>query len=338
MKYKYSYWLASFAVVFALSVIVLGAYTRLTDAGLGCPDWPGCYGHMVLPQAKVALQQAQKSFPAVPIESVKAWTEMVHRYFAMTLGSLILLFVVLALIRRREADYPKKLPAILAALVLFQAALGMWTVTLKLLPVVVMGHLLGGFAILSTLVCLRLQLKLTKQTQQSRSLAVLKPWALLGVVIVFTQIALGGWVSSNYAGLACVGFPSCNGMLVPPLNLFEAFNVFSKIGVNYQGGVQDSVTRMTIQWVHRVGAILTAAYVLSLCIVVLRRSHLRNLNWAAGTAIGLLSVQFCLGIINVTYYLPLAVAVAHNAVGALLLAAIVTLTFTLFNQTEKNPL
>lgn len=335
MKYKTAYWLASFAVVFALSVIILGAYTRLTDAGLGCPDWPGCYGHMVLPQESSALKQAQQSFPAVPIESVKAWTEMVHRYFAMTLGSIILLFACMAILRIRERDFPKATPTLLAALVIFQALLGMWTVTLKLLPVVVMGHLLGGFAILSTLVCLRLQLQ-AKPIRSTSSLSSLKPWAVFGVFVVFCQIALGGWVSSNYAGIACVGFPSCNGLWVPPLNLFDAFNVFSGIGVNYQGGVLDSTTRMTIQWVHRVGALITAIYIIALSASILKRKAGPTFTRLAYFLLALLCVQFSLGVINVTYYLPLAVAVAHNAVGALLLAAMVTLAYSLFHYRQTD--
>ncbi|ASQ45231.1 COX15/CtaA family protein [Legionella clemsonensis] len=315
---------ATIAVILALFVVMLGAYTRLTDAGLGCPDWPGCYGHMVLPKNQHALASAQYQYPQIPIEARKAWTEMMHRYAAGTLGLLIFFIAGGSLLRRRQGmKLPWQLPAIMVLLVLFQAALGMWTVTLKLLPVVVMGHLLGGIAIFSCLSCFRLQLSAVKSTTLPRWCF----WIGLGVAIVFLQIALGGWVSSNYAGIACVGFPQCNGQWFPPLHLAEGFNLLTPVGENYQGGLLDNEVRMTIQYIHRLGAIITAAYVLVLSLFCLAKTSEKMLHRCALFAILLLIVQFCLGIANVIYLLPLWVAVAHNGVAALLLATMLMMLY-----------
>jgi len=173
------YWFTLFAVVLALFVIMLGAYTRLTDAGLGCPDWPGCYGKLVLPESNAGLVQAQQAFPTVPLVAKKAWTEMAHRYFAGTLGLIILGLAIGAFFRRRNNPVqPLFVPWLLVGLVIFQAVLGMWTVTLKLLPLVVMGHLLGGMTIAALLWWLMLSSKQNSLTS-GYAFSSLKPWALI---------------------------------------------------------------------------------------------------------------------------------------------------------------
>lgn len=324
MQFKAIKYAASIAVILALFVVMLGAYTRLTDAGLGCPDWPGCYGHMVLPSAQNELQSAQSQFPQIPIEAQKAWTEMAHRYAAGTLGLLILFIAGSVLWRRLQGlRLPWQLPLALLLLVAFQAALGMWTVTLKLLPVVVMGHLLGGILIFACLSRLRLQLSAVSVNR----LPQWRMWVLLGVVIVFCQIALGGWVSSNYAGIACIGFPQCNGQWLPALHFSQGFNLFSPVGANYQGGVLDNDVRMTIQFIHRLGAILTAAYVLTLGLLILAKVESTILRRLALLAILLVVVQFILGVMNVLYLLPLWVAVTHNGVAALLMATMLMMLY-----------
>ncbi len=315
---------ATCAVILAFFVVMLGAFTRLTDAGLGCPDWPGCYGRLVLPTALSDLTQAQSQYPHIPIESAKAWTEMAHRYAAGTLGLLI--FGMALFVFRRAIQglrTPWLVPLALLLLVLFQAALGMWTVTLQLLPVVVMGHLLGGILIFTCLCYFGWQLSPIK----GRFEPVWRVWIGLGILIVFCQIALGGWVSSNYAGIACMGFPRCNGQWFPVLHLSKAFDLFSSIGANYQGGVLDSETRVTIQWIHRLGAYVTAMYVLSLSGLMVWRASSRILRRMAALAMLLVILQLTLGIINVLYLLPLWAAVAHNGLAALLLASMVSLRY-----------
>lgn len=303
------------AACLAILVIMLGAYTRLTDAGLGCPDWPGCYGKLVLPHATSALQDAQSRYPEVPIESRKAWTEMVHRYAAGTLAVLLLIigsFVLLA--RLRGQNLPWHLPIGLWFLVLFQAALGMWTVTLKLLPLVVMGHLLGGILILACLSRFGVQISSIK----GKNLPLAHLGLGVGALVVFLQIALGGWVSSNYAGIACIGFPTCNGFWLPPLDLAKGFNFSLAIGANYQGGLLDNEARVSIQFIHRIGAMITAVYLLLLSATFLKHGNPAALKRMALFVILLVIVQFTLGVVNVLFFLPLYVAVAHNGVAALL--------------------
>ncbi len=317
-------WAASIAVILALFVVMLGAYTRLTDAGLGCPDWPGCYGKMVLPSVMDATRvDAQAMYPDIPIESRKAWTEMAHRYAAGTLGILILLLAVVARFGPKEARVSSVFSVILVGLLFFQAALGMWTVTLKLLPVVVMGHLLGGMTLAALLTWYRWHLSAFSKSHLKR----FSPWVGLGIVVVFCQIVLGGWVSANYAGLACIGFPTCNQHWLPTFDWVRAFDVFSPVGANYQGGALDLAARVTIQWVHRVWALVTALYVLGLASALLRTIQVSAVRCMAIFASGLVLLQCVLGVVNVVYMLPLAVAVAHNGVALLLLMSMVSLYY-----------
>lgn len=335
MQNKLLRYVVSFTVLLSLLVVMLGAYTRLTDAGLGCPDWPGCYGQMVLPSAKEKLKVAQTQYPQIPIESRKAWTEMAHRYVAGSLALLIFFIAFYALRKRLRGDYlmPWHLPAALLVLVFFQAALGMWTVTLKLLPVVVMGHLLGGMLIVACLSRFRLQIS----SLSGQDLPQWRPWLRLGVIIVFLQIALGGWVSSNYAGISCIGFPQCNGEWLPDLHFAQGFNLFAPVGANYQGGLLDHDVRVTIQWIHRLGAVITALYMLALSLLIMLRSRFNYLKTAAALIFLCILVQFTLGILNVVYLLPISVAVAHNGVAALLLAtAFSTLHFTRKGQNDAR--
>ncbi len=314
------------AIFLALIVVLLGAYTRLTDAGLGCPDWPGCYGRMVLPRAADSLQQAQTQFSKILIESRKAWTEMIHRYAAGTLA-LLIVFIGWSVFRKHanESQSVRRLAVALLFLVIFQAALGMWTVTLKLLPVVVMAHLLGGMLIFACLTRFFIQISDFHCTD----LPKWRPWLRLACLIVLLQIALGGWVSSNYAGISCIGFPTCNGLWWPHLYFVKGFNLFSMPGVNYQGGVLDNEVRMTIQFIHRIGAVITATYVVLIASLIASKTRQGPLKIAALVLISLVLIQFLLGVLNVIYLLPISIAVAHNGVAALLLATVFsTLFFT----------
>ncbi|MGQ3892545.1 COX15/CtaA family protein [Legionella sp. CNM-4043-24] len=321
MKSKRIIIMISVAAAFAWFVVMLGAYTRLTNAGLGCPDWPGCYGHLVLPSAEQARSAAQSAWPSVPIEARKAWTEMAHRYAA---GTLVLLVTLIALsaLRQKNSRY-RILPLFLVLLIGFQAALGMWTVTLKLLPVVVMSHLLGGILIFSCLCLLRTQVSSIK----AQYLPGWPRWIALGALIVFCQIALGGWVSANYAGIACVGFPQCNGQWLPSWQLHEGFYLLSPVGANYQGGLLDNDARVSIQMVHRIGALVTALYCLSLAISLLVKVKKSVIRVLACLLIVLVLLQISLGILNVIFLLPISIAVAHNGVAALLMATMLVLFY-----------
>lgn len=308
------------AVLLSLFVVMLGAFTRLTHAGLGCPDWPGCYGRALVP----SMSTAHDHTPNIPLESRKAWTEMAHRYAASFLVLLVVGINLTVLRRRYLGDtLPWGIPCFLLGLIFFQAALGMWTVTLKLLPLVVMGHLLGGITIFASLSYFYAQLSGVSHTAST----CWRPWIGLGIVMVFIQIALGGWVSANYAGIACIGFPQCNGTWLPTFDFVRGFNLLMPIGANYQGGVLDSSARIAIQTVHRIGAVVVATYLLGLMGVLLCRARNRPLRVFSCLALLLVLVQFTLGAINVIYLLPLYAAVAHNGVAAILLATCAVLFF-----------
>ncbi len=321
--------LSLLGAVLALVVIGLGAFTRLTDAGLGCPDWPGCYGHMVVPQSAQALAHASAQFPGLPVVPHKAWAEMVHRYVAGSLGLLIMALAVFSLLTINRQKRLYIVPLCLVGLVLYQAVLGMWTVTLKLLPLVVAGHLLGGMLILASLWFLHLQAREAVVPEADQRIAKFKRWAWLGLVIVFLQIALGAWTSTNYAALSCADFPTCNGTLVPDLDLKDAFNFAAPIGINYEGGVLTAIARATIHFMHRLGAVITTLYLVGLCVWLYRCSTNKLLHRLAMICLSILGLQFMLGVLNVVFRLPLGIAVAHNMCAALLLCTLITLNYVL---------
>lgn len=328
--------LAWFATILALIVVMLGAYTRLDDAGLGCPDWPGCYGQLTAPHTSQQIQQAEQAFPGQAIQTSKAWTEMVHRYVAGTLGIIILILALWAFGRRMKGhmNQPVFIPLLLLLVVLFQAVLGMWTVTWKVLPLIVTSHLMGGMIIAALLWALTLKTGGFTQTS-SVPLNRYRPWAILGLIIVIGQIFLGAWTSTHYASIICPNFPFCQGSLFPHMNFAAAFNFFAPIGVDYQGGVLNTVARVTIQMTHRYGAFITAVYIgiLALSLIFSRsEAKLRTIGWAILIT---LALQFCLGIANVVMQLPMSIAVAHNGVAALLLLSIVTLLSKLYNPRPR---
>lgn len=321
--------LVLFSLFLAVFVIILGAYTRLTDAGLGCPDWPGCYGNITVPLSEEKVEAANQAYPERPVEAFKAWNEMVHRYFAGALGLCILAIAIVALKNRREGG-PLKLPLLLLGLVTFQAALGMWTVTLNLLPVVVMGHLLGGFSVLSCLFILYLRLKRDSgntirdsATNPGKKKRV-TTFAFIGVAILVGQIALGGWTSANYAALACTDMPICESGWQQRLDFPGAYSVPD--ADNYEYGAHDYDERMTMHIVHRAGAVITLVYLLALAIMCLRTTQFSPvIKRTSVLMIGVLFAQVALGVSNIVFSLPLFVAVAHNAVAALLLLTLIRL-------------
>ncbi|OUS10966.1 cytochrome B [Gammaproteobacteria bacterium 54_18_T64] len=324
---KPGYRLALLATCLATVVVMLGAFTRLSDAGLGCPDWPGCYGHLTWPTEAEELAQADALYPDMPVDTDKTWPEMVHRYFASSLGLFIIALSVIAWRQRETRDYPFRLPLFLLFLVVWQGMFGMWTVTLKLWPQVVTIHLLGGFSTLSLLWLFTLRLKnqcWATDSDSWRQLQGLRPALIAAVVIVFIQIALGGWISSNYAAVACVDFPTCRGEWWPAMDLVQGFNVTQAIGPNYLGGLMDSEARVAIHMVHRLGAIITSAYLLVFSFYLFKVAHC-GLRRMAVAILVVLAVQVGLGVTNVLLVIPLPVAVLHNAGGALLLLSLVTL-------------
>lgn len=328
-KQKTGFRLALFASLLALSVVVLGAYTRLSDAGLGCPDWPGCYGQWVVPN--------QTQIPNQMVDAAKAWIEMTHRYVAGLLGMVIFALAILTLRNRRHPNQPIILPITLVVLVVFQALLGMWTVTLKLFPLVVMAHLLGGMSTLALLWWLTLKLKpeQPKLETNTNHLRSLRGWAIVGLIVLIIQLALGGWTSANYAALVCLDFPFCQGKLIPEMNFLQAFNLTNAGIQGSMGEPLNLSARETIQVAHRIGAIITGLVIGWLAFTVFARARSLTIKITSIVIAVLLTLQIILGITNVLALLPLPVAIGHNAVAALLLLALVTLNYYL--QSKPRP-
>lgn len=318
------------SIVVAMVVIVLGAYTRLTDAGLGCPDWPGCYGHLSFSETTENIEVAQQAFPDRPFEEHKAWNEMIHRYFASALGFLILVIFINSLFSK-SYNKPVKLPLLLVFLVCFQGALGMWTVTLNLLPIVVMGHLLGGFTVLSCLFLLFLRLTPFRIPGGDPRVRRFGKYGILGVLILTGQIALGGWTSANYAALACTELPICEGVWYERLDFSGAFSIPE--AENYEFGAHDYDERMTMHIVHRIGALVTFLYLCWLGLRLYAGASSALVKKLSALMVLVLGAQVILGVSNVVFALPIAVAVMHNAVAACLLLVLVTICYTLYRKT-----
>lgn len=323
--------LAWIALALTFVVVVLGAYVRLSNAGLGCPDWPGCYGRLDVPDGAEQIATANAVYPHRPVEPDKAWKEMIHRYFAGTLGLLILALAILAWRRRHEPDQPLALPLALLGLIVFQALLGKWTVTWQLKPVAVMGHLLGGMTTLSLLAWLVLRqgcygIRTPLVINHGRAL---RGFALLGLLLVVAQIALGGWTSANYAALSCPDFPTCQGHWWPPMDFREAFTLWRGLGVSYEGGVLGNDARMTIHMMHRLGALVVLCYLGGLLWRLWISTPSQSVRLVSLVIAVLLCIQLSLGIANVLMRLPLPVAVAHNGGAALLLLSLVMLNHVL---------
>ena len=305
--------LSLFGICFAFVVIALGAWTRLVDAGLGCPDWPGCYGFVVFPTTEAEIQLAESRYPQFPYEIDKAIPEVVHRYFAAALGFLAILLVYYAF----KYQLPKKIKAITTFLLFFiccQGLFGYLTVSLKLLPIIVTGHLFGGFITLSLFFYLFLNTTGGIKNHNIGHLKVLGGVALFALIV---QIFLGVWTSTNYASLACADFPTCQGKFIPEMDFREGFNLAQEVGPNYLYGLLDNEARVAIHYTHRISAIVLTIIFL----ILISRLWFSSAAPLASTLGVILITQISLGIMNVVYVLPLYIAIAHNLVAALLLLA-----------------
>lgn len=377
--------LAVIACLCAVIVLGMGAFTRLADAGLGCPDWPTCYGHALWPTNSEEVAVANQAYPDMPVEHDKTWPEMVHRYFAQALGYFTIALFSVAVLRRRQSqpvkvvsgllvvnvlmtvltaiigvsvepyavasvavtmlvlayfgvkngvsDFPFKLPAFILAFIILQGLFGMWTVTLKLWPQVVTSHLLGGFTTFSLLWLLVLRLnnsvwQLSKP--DLRQLNSLRSFVVGGLIIVFLQIALGGWTTSNYAAVACPDLPTCQQQWLPAMDFAQGFNIAQHIGPNYLGGTMNNESRIAIHFSHRIGAIVTTFYLIVLVVMLFKSVAVRQVRTLGKIVLGVLALQVALGLGNIIFQFPVFVAVAHNLVGAFLLVTLVTLNHRVF--------
>ncbi len=319
--------LLQISIILALIVVILGAYTRLGDAGLGCPDWPGCYGQLIVPDV---VDGTKIEGYDRPVEAAKGWKEMVHRYAASALGLVIIILWFLALKGKTQRFQSMLLPSFTALFVMLQGAFGMWTVTLMVHPGIVTTHLIGGFVTTALLVWL--YLNQNHQTSAYRhTLSRHKYLLFITLFVLSLQIILGGWTSTNYAALSCGDqFPTCLGSWWPDMDFVRAL-YWGPIGAehDYEFGVLENQARAAIQMMHRIGALITTILIIFLIFSFRNYMHLKDNLLLIG---GLLIAQVSLGILNIVLSLPMVIAVLHNAVALLLLLSIVSLIHKIFKS------
>lgn len=325
--------LALFGMFCSYGVVLLGAYARFNDASLGCPDWPGCFGRLFAPITPKDIAEANTLFPERPVDTHKAWQEMVHRYVTGALGLLVFRLGWLGWRLRRMGGVLRSLiVTLVVALVALQSLLGMLTVTLALKPVVVMSHLFVGMAILTLLwwVVLR-EYRFWRPVSlpAAREFRQLRPRALLALALVAAQIALGGWTSANHVSLVCPDFPTCRGSWWPETDFIDAFGLWRDLGIDYEGQALSLPAATAVHLAHRVGALITLLYVGWLAVRVMRLGGETTLCRYGFLVLVLLLAQMTLGIMSVVLHLPVAVSLAHNGVAALLLLSLVTLNHVL---------
>ena len=299
-----------FGILFAFVVIALGAWTRLVDAGLGCPDWPGCYGFVFFPTTEAEVALAEQRYPAFPYEIDKAIPEVVHRYFAAALGLLAIFIVYLT--HRTEDKQNKRISIFLLIFICCQGLFGYLTVSLKLLPIIVTTHLFGGFITLCTFFYLYIK---NSNLFKNFQIGHLKNLAMLALFVLVIQIFLGAWTSTNYASLACPDFPTCQGSFIPDMDFSAGFNLAQEVGPNYLYGLLDNEARVAIHYSHRI----TAIFLTIIFLILISKLWFSSAAPLASTLGIVLLTQISLGIMNVVYVLPLYIAIAHNLVAALLL-------------------
>ena len=315
-------WVARVATVLCAVVVVVGAWVRLTDAGLGCPDWPGCYGHVHPAQLVDRVEQVNEAWPDRPFDYTKALNEMVHRYIATSLGLMIIGLALISVWNRRDPAQPRVLPWVLLATVILQGLLGMWTVTLLLKPLVVTLHLLGGLATLSLLWWLSL---VPERREIKAAERRVRRFAVVAMAAVVAQVALGGWTSTNYAAAACTDFPRCQESWWPEMDFGDAFVLWRGLGIDYEGGVLDAPARVAIHYSHRIGAYVVTLLLVALVLAAWRRAQTWPLRVAATGVLVALGAQLLVGMNLIWQGWPLWLGTAHNAGAALVVLAMVAL-------------
>lgn len=316
--------LSILGVFLAFIVIGLGAWTRLADAGLGCPDWPGCYGFVTFPTTSQEIEIAEQLYPNSPVEIDKIIPEVVHRYFAASLG-LLAIFLLFISIKEKKHILTSSL---LLAIIIGQGIFGYLTVSLKLHPLIVTTHLFG--AMITTSIFLIIFLRSLELQQNFQILKLNRNLIMIGFVLIIFQIFLGAWTSTNYAARACLDLPYCQGELIPNTDFKEAFNLFQTIGPNYLFGQMSNEARVAIHITHRIGAIIVFIYSLFLIFKLKSKETLPVI----GTFGVILFLQVFLGINNVLSHLPLWNAVAHNIFGVMLFLCMIVIMYLSFKKVD----
>jgi heme a synthase len=326
-KFRKLVWMTTF---FTLDLVMFGGFTRLTDSGLGCPDWPGCYGTSSPFIAHAAISAAHLAMPTGPVSMSKAWIEMIHRYFAMAIGVLIIAQMTIAWVakaRRRPLSVSPWWPTGLLLLIVVQGVFGAWTVTMKLQPVIVTTHLLLGLTLLGALGWLAA--RMTPLPAHDPEAGRHRVAALTALVLLVVQIALGGWVSTNYAVLACTDFPTCNGQWLPPMDFAHGFHLWRALGMSGDGEAITQDALVAIHWTHRTFAVVVVAYLVAFA---LRMRRFESLRRPANGVLLVVAIQFVTGLSNIVLQWPLPVAVAHNGGAAILLLLLVMLNFRILSS------
>jgi cytochrome c oxidase assembly protein subunit 15 len=322
--------LANVSLLLVLVVILMGGWTRINNAGLSCPDWPGCFGQLTVPNTQQELRNAADNFPSVAVEQSKSWLEMIHRYLAGSLGLLILTMAFIAIKKRKQKNYPVKLSITLLVLVVFQALLGMWTVTLKLLPIIVTAHLFGGLLTMVLLIIVRrhihkiIQVKL-RWSNYSKALA-------LGLFLLVLQVLLGGWTSSNYAGWGCSDWMGCNPKIAIEYNYIGAFKVTLDSSVSHQGGTLQLAERGAIQIVHRLGAAIVLLYFTGLLILCRKKEEYRSLILLTV----LFTAQIVVGLMNIAFAIPTLLAMLHHILAVFILMITTLMLANSFHRVARD--
>jgi len=330
---QFLYFLITF---YALFVVMLGAYTRLSDSGLGCPDWPGCYGQITVADTSTAILKANALYPSTPLEQQKAWPEMIHRYLAGLLGTFIIGISIFRLNRaRKQYEDLSVVPIFLIFLVIFQALLGKWTVSWSLHPMAVMPHLIGGMLITTTLYWQLIDHSQRTKLHPCHTTTRILSWLLF--VVILAQISLGGWTSSQYAALSCPDFPFCQGSLWPNMSFSEAFSLSLPSFDTYEGGVLSTDARTAIHVTHRLGALFIVGLVIALAKNLFTERSLPYSTHAVRIMV-ILIFQIAFGIANVLLELPILVATVHNAIACLFLLTVTTLLYDIHHAKNASTL
>lgn len=325
---------ARFGALLAAIVVIVGAWVRLTNAGLGCPDWPGCYGHVHPAQVVAQVDTATAAYASRPFDYQKALHEMVHRYIASTLGLVVLGLAIYAWRHRRNPRQPLRLPLILPLIIGCQGALGAFTVTMLLTPVIVTSHLLGGLTTLSILWWLSLTPEERSSTAAERGL---RPLAVIAFAALIMQLFLGGWTSTNYAAVACPDFPTCQGSYHPDTNFGEAFRFTHEAGKDYEGGVLPQAARTAIHFTHRIGAVIAGSLLILTGLMVALRARSPRVRTAGLALLGAAALQWLIGMNLIWQGFPLWLGTGHNAGAVVLLLATLTVLRRLWPARDARP-
>ncbi len=310
---------------------MFGAFVRLTDSGLGCPDWPGCYGNLSPVGASEHIRDALQSMPYGPVSFPKAWIEMIHRYAGSVLGLMIIGITWMAWRWRKYLRNGPMLATVTLIAVCLQGAFGAWTVTHRLMPIIVTSHLLGGMLLLSLMTWLAAREKSHQAIPESARRWI--PWVAVGYGLLLIQIALGGWVSTNYAALACMDFPTCHGQWIPPMDFEGGFSLVRALGVLPSGAMISQQALTAIHWTHRNFSFVVFLY---MGVLAWRLNAIPGLGAPSRLVLGLLVAQLFTGLTTIFFQWPLVIAVLHNGGAAGLVLATVTLLVRLTGQSLRE--